>query len=138
MLHFIIYILLMLSQPKETLLLCSYKICPNRMFEHTLRSSSLMSNQRECLPVLGAWEIMDSNTSLSFELQEDFYSVWSPVTSILRWSFDFHSHDGYTYGGITIITLQATDRDCWSGDLVAHQSPHSASGVVQSVVGRLK
>ena len=51
--------------------------------------------------------------SPSFELREGFYSVWSPVTSMLRWSFDFHSHGGYTNGGRAIITLQAADMDCW-------------------------
>ena len=40
-----------------------------------------------------------------FDPWEDFYSVWSLVTSMLGRSFDIHSHDGYTEGDKSIIIL---------------------------------
>lgn len=37
----------------------------------------------------------------------------APVTSMLRWFFDFHSHDGCIDGGRASMTLWMTDKDCW-------------------------
>ena len=45
------------------------------------------------------------HTYLDFELDEDFYSVWSGVTSVLGWFLDFRGHDDSTVGDRAIITL---------------------------------
>ena len=42
---------------------------------------------------------------LDFEPEDDFYSVWNNVTSVLRWSLDFFNHDDNTVGDRSIITL---------------------------------
>ena len=98
-------------------------------------SPKLLSDWQSSILIL--WGFTNECLPLT-ESSGALYSAWSLAILKMGRLFDFHSHDGCSEGGRTIIILQAIDRDCWWDDLSSLLSFHSTGDTGQGVAGRMK